>query len=214
MTEKIALITGASRGLGAALAEVLSRTHHIVAVARTSGALEELDDRVQANGGNMTIAPMDITNRDAMAHLCKSLFERWGSIDIWAHTAIHASPLTPASSLDAKDWEKSVTVNVMATGILIPYVAPLLTETSQALFFDDPQGGEKFFSAYGIRRPRKLLWPKAGRSRLHALVSRADIDASSDADGNARVFSRAKTNPNWLLQKKKRCGCYPRFSEI
>ena len=100
------------------MAEVLSRTHHIVAVARTSGALEELDDRVQANGGNMTIAPMDITNRDAMAHLCKSLFERWGSIDIWAHTAIHASPLTPASSLDAKDWEKSVTVNVMATGIL------------------------------------------------------------------------------------------------
>ena len=161
MTEKIALITGASRGLGAALAEVLSRTHHIVAVARTSGALEELDDRVQANGGNMTIAPMDITNRDAMAHLCKSLFERWGSIDIWAHTAIHASPLTPASSLDAKDWEKSVTVNVMATGILIPYVAPLLTETSQALFFDDPQGGEKFFSAYGASKAAQIALAKS-----------------------------------------------------
>ena len=175
MTEKIALITGASRGLGAALAEVLSRTHHIVAVARTSGALEELDDRVQANGGNMTIAPMDITNRDAMAHLCKSLFERWGSIDIWAHTAIHASPLTPASSLDAKDWEKSVTVNVMATGILIPYVAPLLTETSQALFFDDPQGGEKFFSAYGASKAAQIALAKSWKVETSRIGPRVQI---------------------------------------
>ena len=175
MTEKIALITGASRGLGAALAEVLSRTHHIVAVARTSGALEELDDRVQANGGNMTIAPMDITNRDAMAHLCKSLFKRWGSINIWAHTAIHASPLTPASSLDAKDWEKSVTVNVMATGILIPYVAPLLTETSNALFFDDPQGGEKFFSAYGASKAAQIALAKSWQVETARIGPRVQI---------------------------------------
>ncbi len=175
MTEKIALITGASRGLGAALAEVLSQTHHIVAVARTSGALEELDDRVQANGGNMTIAPMDITNRDAMAHLCKSLFERWGSVDIWAHTAIHASPLTPASSLDAKDWEKSVTVNVMATGILIPYVAPLLTETSKALFFDDPQGGEKFFSAYGASKAAQIALAKSWQVETARIGPRVQI---------------------------------------
>jgi NAD(P)-dependent dehydrogenase (short-subunit alcohol dehydrogenase family) len=175
MTEKIALITGASRGLGAALAEVLSQTHHIVAVARTSGALEELDDRVQANGGNMTIAPMDITNRDAMAHLCKSLFERWGSVDIWAHTAIHASPLTPASSLDAKDWEKSVTVNVMATGILIPYVAPLLTETSKALFFDDLQGGEKFFSAYGASKAAQIALAKSWQVETARIGPRVQI---------------------------------------
>ena len=123
----------------------------------------------------MTIAPMDITNRDAMAHLCKSLFERWGSIDIWAHTAIHASPLTPASSLDAKDWEKSVTVNVMATGILIPYVAPLLTETSQALFFDDPQGGEKFFSAYGASKAAQIALAKSWQVETARIGPRVQI---------------------------------------
>ena len=131
MKKKIALITGASYGLGAALAETLSKTHHIVAVARTSGALVELDDRIQSQAGKMTIVPMDITDRDAMAYLCKSLYERWGSIDVWAHTAIHASPLTPANSLDAKDFDRSVAVNVTATGILIPYVAALLCDTSR-----------------------------------------------------------------------------------
>ena len=161
MTKKIALITGASYGLGAALAETLSKTHHIVAVARTSGALEELDDRIQSRGGNITIAPMDITDRDAMAHLCKSLYERWRSIDIWAHTAIHASPLTPASSLDTKDLEKSVAVNVTATGILIPYVAELLFDKSRVFFFNDPQVGSKFFSAYGATKAAQIALAKS-----------------------------------------------------
>ena len=92
MTQKIALITGASRGLGSALAEGLAKTHHVVAVARTTGALEELDDRIQAVGGQATLAPMDITNADAMAQLCRSIYDRWGALDIWAHTAVHAPP--------------------------------------------------------------------------------------------------------------------------
>ena len=77
---KIALITGASRGLGAALAEALAPSHHIVAVARTVGGLEELDDRIQARGGSATLAPMDITKRDAMAELCRNIFDRWGKV--------------------------------------------------------------------------------------------------------------------------------------
>lgn len=102
MTRKIALITGASRDLGAAFALALSRTHHIVAVARTTGALEELDDRIQASGGQATLAPMDITNTDAMAQLCRSIYDRWGQIDLWAHSAIHAAPSArPARSMGA-----------------------------------------------------------------------------------------------------------------
>jgi NAD(P)-dependent dehydrogenase (short-subunit alcohol dehydrogenase family) len=156
MNKQVALITGASRGLGAAFAESLAHTHHIVAVGRTTGALEALDDRIQAKGGKATLAPMDITQKEAMAHLCKSLFERWGSIDMWVHTAIHVAPLTPAATLDARDWEKSVAVNVMATGILIPFVAPLLKDTSTALFFDDPKAGKKFFSAYGASKAAQI----------------------------------------------------------
>ena len=152
MTDKIALITGASRGLGAALAERLAATHHVVAVARTTGALEELDDRIQAAGGSATLAPMDVTNRDAMAQLCRSIHDRWGKVDLWAHCAIHAAPLAPAASVDMKDMEKSVAVNVTATALLIPFVTPLLGAEGRALFFDDPRAGQKFFGAYGATK--------------------------------------------------------------
>jgi len=94
--QKIALVTGASRGLGAALAEALAATHHVVAVARTTGGLEDLDDRIQASGGQATLAPMDVANADAMAHLCRSIYDRWGKVDTWVHTAIYAAPLSPA----------------------------------------------------------------------------------------------------------------------
>ncbi|MFA5582050.1 MAG: SDR family NAD(P)-dependent oxidoreductase, partial [Paracoccaceae bacterium] len=126
MARKIALITGASRGLGAAMAEALAADHHIIALARTTGALEELDDRIKALGGDATLAPMDITNTDAMAQLCRAIFDRWGHVDTWVHSAIHAAPLAPAPHIDAKDWEKSVAINVTATGRLIPMIAPLL----------------------------------------------------------------------------------------
>jgi len=154
--QKIALVTGASRGLGTALAEALSPTHHVVALGRTTGALEELDDRIQAKGGSTTLAPMDITNVDAMAQLCRSIYDRWGGLDLWLHTAVHAAPLTPVAFLDNKDWAKSVACNVTATGQLIPFIAPLLGATGRAVFFDDPHSGEKFFGAYGATKAAQI----------------------------------------------------------
>lgn len=157
MTEKTALITGASRGLGAALAEALAATHHVIAVARTVGALEELDDRIQAMGGSATLAPMDITNADAMATLCRGIHDRWGALDLWLHPAIHAAPLSPANHVDAKDWMKSVTVNANAVSVLIPYIAPLLGEAGQAVFFDDaPARGGAFYGAYGATKAAQI----------------------------------------------------------
>jgi len=153
---KIALITGASRGLGAALAEALAPSHHIVAVARTIGALEELDDRIRAAGGNATLAPMDVTDDGAMQHLCAMIHERWQGVGVWLHTAIHAAPLTPAWQIDGKDWEKSWTVNVEATRRLIAYVAPLLGAEGRAVFFDDPRSGDKFFGSYGATKAAQL----------------------------------------------------------
>lgn len=153
---RIALVTGASRGLGAAMAEALARTHHVVAVARTTGALEELDDRIQASGGTATLAPMDITNAQAMAQLCRSIHDRWGRVAIWVHAAVHAAPLTPAAHLSEGDWAKSVACNVTATGILIPFIAPLLGEDGQAVFFEDPRAGEKFFGAYGATKAAQI----------------------------------------------------------
>lgn len=153
---KTALITGASRGLGAALAEALAPTHHIIAVARTVGALEELDDRIKAKGGAATLAPMDITTEAAMATLCRGIHDRWGSLDLWAHAAIHAPPLAPASHIDAKDMAKSVACNITATATLISFVAPLLGNAGQAIFFDDPRMGEKFFGSYGATKGAQI----------------------------------------------------------
>ncbi|MGR3342035.1 MAG: SDR family NAD(P)-dependent oxidoreductase [Paracoccaceae bacterium] len=156
--QKIALITGASRGLGAAFAMALAADHHVVAVARTSGGLEELDDRIQAEGGTATLAPMDITNAAAMAQLCRSIFDRFGHVDIWAHTAVHAAPLSPAAHIDAKDWDNSVATNITATARLIPMVEPLLqaAENGVAIIPDDPCAGEKFFGAYGATKAAQI----------------------------------------------------------
>lgn len=153
MSEKLALITGASRGFGAAMAEALAPTHHVLAVARTTGALEELDDRIQAAGGSATLAPMDITDPDAMRHLCRSVHDRWGGLDLWIHCAVHAPPLSPADHIAEKDWAKTVGTNVTATGQLIPFIAPLLraSETGTAVYLDDPSAG-KFHGAYAASK--------------------------------------------------------------
>jgi NAD(P)-dependent dehydrogenase (short-subunit alcohol dehydrogenase family) len=162
MTDRIALVTGASRGLGSALAEQLAlRGWHVVAVARTVGGLEELDDRVKRAGlpgaGGMTLAPMDVTNDDAMRHLCRSIHDRWGGLGLWAHAAVHAAPLAPAGSLDQKDWEKSIACNVRATGMLIPMAEPLLrAHQGMALFLDDPRAGQAFFGAYGATKAAQI----------------------------------------------------------
>ncbi len=174
---RIALITGASRGLGAGLAEALAPTHHIVAVARTTGALEELDDRVKAAGGSATLAPMDITVPEAMATLCRGIHDRWGHVDLWAHTAIHAAPLSPAVHVDAKDWAKSLDINVTAALRLIGYVEPLLTaaEAGRALFFDDPRAGEKFFGAYGASKAAQMALATSWQAETVNTGPRVDI---------------------------------------
>lgn len=159
---KVALVTGASRGLGTAIAEQLAlRGWHVVAVARTVGGLEDLDDRVKRAGlpgaGGLTLAPMDVTNDDAMRHLCRSIHDRWGGLGLWVHAAIHAAPLAPAGSLDQKDWEKSIALNVRATGMLIPMLEPLLRAgDGAALFLDDPRAGKPFFGAYGATKAAQI----------------------------------------------------------
>lgn len=162
MTQRIALVTGASRGLGSAIAEQLAlRGWQVVAVARTVGGLEDLDDRVKGAGlpgaGGLTLAPMDVTNDDAMRHLCRSIHDRWGGLGLWVHAAIHAAPLSPAGHVDQKDWEKSLATNTRATGMLIPMVEPLLhAGDGTAVFLDDPRAGQPFFGAYGATKAAQM----------------------------------------------------------
>ncbi|MGR3540019.1 MAG: SDR family NAD(P)-dependent oxidoreductase [Hasllibacter sp.] len=151
-----ALITGASRGLGFAVAEALVRqdpARPIVAVARTTGALEELDDRIRAAGGAATLAPMDVTVDEAMQQLCRSIHDRWGGLSLWVHTAIHAAPLAPAAMIDPGDLAKSWTVNVEATARLLAYTQPLLRAGGTAVVPEDAaRAGGKHFGTYGATK--------------------------------------------------------------
>jgi amidophosphoribosyltransferase len=92
----------------------------------------------------------------AMQQLCRSIHDRWGTLDLWVHTAIHAGPLAPAAHLADKDFDSSVAVNLRAPARLIGYLSPLLGATGRAVFFDDPRGGEKFFGHYGSTKAAQI----------------------------------------------------------
>lgn len=204
MTEhqKIALITGASRGLGAALAENLAaRGWHILAVARTVGALEELDDRIGKAGGSATLAPMDVGTPEAMTQLTQAVTERWGGLDLWAHTAIHAAPLSPAGHIDARDFQKSVDLNIVTTRGLISLFEPLLLARSgTALFFADPRAGQKFFGSYGATKAGQIALAQSWQAETVQIGPRVVITepAPMPTATRARFFpgeDRARLTP-------------------
>lgn len=177
VTQKLALVTGASRGLGAALAEGLaSRGFHVLAVARTVGGLEELDDRIRAAGGSATLAPMDVTEAPAMQQMAEAIAARWHGLDFWAHTAIHAAPLSPVPHIDGKDWSKSLLLNAEVTRGLIALFEPLLrVRSGTALFLDDPRAGAKFFGAYGASKAAQIALARSWQAENANLGPRVVI---------------------------------------
>jgi NAD(P)-dependent dehydrogenase (short-subunit alcohol dehydrogenase family) len=157
----VALITGASRGFGAAAAETLAaHGYHIVALARTVGALEELDDRIQAAGGSSTLVPLDICDEEGLKRLCLSIHERWGKVDLWLHAAIFAGPLSPTGHIPLSDWDKTLNVNIRATQRLVEMVDPLLKAGNGAAILPiDDKAGMKFFASYGAAKAaQKAIW--------------------------------------------------------
>ena len=180
MKQKIALVTGASRGLGRALAEGLgARGWHVVAVARTTGALEELDDAIRAGGGGgaATLAPMDVTTAPAMIQLAQAIGGRWQGLDFWAHCAHYAAPLGPATDIGTKDWDKSVACNLDATRGLITLLAPLLrARGGTALFLDDPQAGKPYYGAYGATKSAQIALARSWQAETRRVGPRVVID--------------------------------------
>ena len=135
---RIALVTGASRGIGYALALGLAEAGaHVVATARTQGGLEELDDAIVAvTGANATLVPLDIEDGDGIDRLGAALYERFGRLDILVSNAGELGLLTPVAHLDPKVWERAVAVNLTATYRLIRSMDPLLrrAEAARAIF--------------------------------------------------------------------------------
>ncbi len=127
---RLALVTGASRGIGYFTALALARAGaHVIASARTVGGLEELDDAIQAAGGSATLVPFDLADMGAIDKLGGSIFERWGKLDILVANAGVLGTISPIGHVEAKVFEKVMTVNVTATWRLIRSVEPLLLKS-------------------------------------------------------------------------------------
>ena len=127
---RLALVTGASRGIGYFTALALAKAGaHVIACARTVGGLEELDDAIQAAGGSATLVPFDLADMDAIDKLGGSIFERWGKLDILVANAGVLGTISPIGHVEAKVFEKVMTVNVTATWRLIRSVEPLLLKS-------------------------------------------------------------------------------------
>jgi len=137
LTSRIALVTGASRGIGYATALALAkRGAHIIAVARTQGGLEELDDEIRKEGRSATLVPLTLTDTDGIARLGAALNDRHGKLDILVGNAGIAGPSSPLGHIDLKPWNDVIAVNVTANFQLIRCMEPLLkkSDAGRAVF--------------------------------------------------------------------------------
>jgi NAD(P)-dependent dehydrogenase (short-subunit alcohol dehydrogenase family) len=185
---KVALVTGASRGIGAATAKALAAAGaHVVLVARTAAELESVEDDIFQAGGNATIAPVDLAEPDGVARLASAISERWVALDILVINAAVLPALTPVWQIEPRDFSRAITLNVLATHSLITAFHPLLKGSQDARVIG-------LTSSVGAA-PRLLggLWRHQGRVRQPACQlcpgSRRDF-------GHSRGHRRSRRHPH------------------
>ncbi len=196
---RIALVTGASRGIGRAVAlELARRGAHVIALARTQGALEELDDAIRALGGEATLVPCDIKDYAALDRLGAAIHERWGKLDIFVGNAGILGPLTPIAHCDPEKWDQVFAVNVTANYRLLRSL-DLLLRASDA--------GRVVFLSSGVAQRGELsaFWGPyaASKSALDAIlrayaaetVNVSNVRAMSVNPGPLRTRMRAAAMP-------------------
>jgi len=151
---RLALVTGASRGIGAATAEALAAAGaHVILVARTASALEEVEERIHASGGTATIAPLDLTDGENIGKLAAAAAERWQKLDILVLNAAMLGSLTPVQDIDPKEYSRILSLNLLANQALIAAFDPLLkrAEHADVVALTSSVGSEPraFWGAYG-----------------------------------------------------------------
>lgn len=194
-TGRLALVTGASRGIGAATAEALAEAGaHVILVARTASALEEVEDRIHDAGGTATIAPLDLTDGESIGKLAGAVAERWQKLDILVLNAAMLGSLSPVQDIDPKEYSRLLSLNLLANQALIAAFDALLKRADKAdvIALTSSVGGEPraFWGAYGsskaalesllgayadeteyTRRVRvHIVDPGATRTRMRALA--------------------------------------------
>jgi NAD(P)-dependent dehydrogenase (short-subunit alcohol dehydrogenase family) len=154
LSGKLALVTGASRGIGAAAAEALAAAGaHVILVARTGTALEEVEERIHESDGSATIAPLDLTDGESIGKLAVAVAERWEKLDILVLNAAMLGSLTPVQDIDAKEYSRLLSLNLLANQALIAAFDPLLrnAERADVVAITSSVGAEPraFWGAYG-----------------------------------------------------------------
>jgi NAD(P)-dependent dehydrogenase (short-subunit alcohol dehydrogenase family) len=157
LEDRLALVTGASRGIGAATAEALAREGaHVVVTARTAEDLEAVEDRIHALDGSATIAPMDLTERESIARLAQAVAERWQRLDVLVLNAATLGTLGPVADIDGKEFNKLLTLNVLAQQTLIAAFDPLLRNSEAgrvvAVTSSVGQSPRAYWGAYGASK--------------------------------------------------------------
>ena len=182
LADKLALVTGASRGIGAATAEALAAAGaHVILVARTASTLEEIEDRIHEGGGTATIAPLDLTDGESIGKLAGAVAERWQKLDILILNAAMLGSLTPVQDIDPKEYSRLLSLNLLANQALIAAFDPLLkrADSPDVVALTSSVGSEPraFWGAYGSSKAalETLLGAYAdetaftGRIRVHII---------------------------------------------
>jgi NAD(P)-dependent dehydrogenase (short-subunit alcohol dehydrogenase family) len=178
LADRIALVTGASRGIGRATALALARAGaHVVAVARTVGGLEELDDAIRALGGSATLVPLDLKDVPGIARLAAALDERYRRLDVLVANAGILGPLSPLDHVEPKAWDEVLAVNVTANWHLVRAMGPLLKLST---------AGRVVFVTSGIVAHPRAYWGPYAISKA-ALEALARTYAAETVSTNVRV---------------------------
>ncbi len=194
LSGRVALVTGASRGLGAATAVALAEHGaHVVLLAKTVGGLEETDDRVRAVGGGATLMPIDLVQTEKLAGLGPTLFQRFGRLDIFVAAAADPGQLTSLPQADPKIWDRVMAVNLTANQRLVATLDPLLraAPAGRAVFVTDGAAlaARAYWSAYGASKAALeqmvLAWS------IEAAITRIRIDIFDPGPMSTRLRAKA-----------------------
>ena len=197
---RIALVTGASRGIGRAVARELGRRGaHVIALARTQGGLEELDDELRASGADSaTLVPCDIVDFDALDRLGATIFERWGKLDILVGNAGMLGALSPVGHFDPPTFDKVFSVNVTANYRLIRAMDPLLrqSEAGRAVFVTSGAAHRADVRPYwGLYSATKAALDALARSYAAETANTSNVRVMLANPGPLRTRMRASAMP-------------------
>lgn len=193
---KIALVTGASRGIGYAIAKGLAaQGAHIIALARSNGGLEALDDEIQAMGGSATLAPLDLTELDRIDALGGVVAEKWGKLDVLVGNAAMLGPLGPITHLDPDVWDDLLALNLTANWRLLRAFDPLLraADHGRALFITSSVGANPraYWGGYAVGKAALEAAVKTYAQEVEKTAVRANLFNP----GGTRTAMRAQAMP-------------------